>query len=95
MLIECAWCAIRQKDHYLRSKYYALVPRMGKKKALAAVAHKILTACYFILKEKVPYHDLGANYLPQNREEHLLAHYVKKLAKLGYQTELQPIEEVA
>jgi len=94
MLIECAWCAIRQKDHYLRAKYYTLVPRMGKKKALAAVAHKLLIACYHILKHKVAYKDLGPNYLIKNREDKLLKHYLKKLGKLGYQAELQPIEEV-
>lgn len=93
MLIECAWCAVRQKDHYLRTKYYRLVPRMGKKKALAAVAHKLLTACYHILKHKVEYKDLGANYLIKNREDKLLKHYVKKLSTLGYQAELKPIGE--
>lgn len=93
MLIECAWCAIRQKDHYLRTKYYSLVPRMGKKKALAAVAHKMLIACYHILKHKIEYKDLGANYLMRPREDKLLKHYIKKLTKLGYQTELKPLEE--
>jgi transposase len=95
MLIECAWCAIRKKDHYLRAKYYTLVPRMGKKKALAAVAHKILISCYHILKHKIKYKDLGSNYLIKNREDKLLKHYLKKLDKLGYQAELRPLKEIA
>jgi len=47
MMIECAWAAIKTKNTYLRSKYYSLIPRMGKKKALAAIAHKMVIACYF------------------------------------------------
>lgn len=93
MLVECAWCAIRQKDTYLRAKYYSLVPRMGKKKALVSVAHKLLIACYFILKYKVGYKDLGPQYLNQNKKEELLKYYVKKLGKLGYQTELKQTED--
>jgi transposase len=95
MIIECAWCAIRQKDHYLRSKYYKLVPRMGRKKALVAVGHKLLIACYHILKNKVEYKDLGVDYLIKNKEEKLLKHYIKKLTKLGYQARLQPIQVMA
>lgn len=93
MLIECAWSAIRQKDHYLRAKYDSMVKRMGKKKALAAVAHKIRIACYHVLKHKVPYKDLGADYLSQNKEEQLVNHYLKKLGKMGYQAQLKPIQE--
>lgn len=90
MLIECAWCAIRQKDHYLRSKYYSLVPRMGKKKALAAIAHKMLVAAYHIIKDKMEYKELGAHYLNAGKEDKLLKHYLKKLGQLGYSAELQP-----
>lgn len=95
MLIECAWCAIKQKDTYLRAKYYSLIPRMGKKKALAAIAHKMLKACYFILRYKVEYKDLGADYLGKNKKEELLKYYMKRLGKLGYTAELQEIEEAA
>lgn len=92
MLIECAWVAIRKKDHYLRAKYYSLVPRMGKKKALVVVAHKILIACYQILKDKLAYKDLGDNYLGRDKKEQLVKHYVKKLDKLGYRIQLEVIQ---
>lgn len=93
MLIECAWCAIRQKDTYLRAKYYSLIPRMGKKKALAAIAHKMLKACYFILKYKLEYKDLGPEYLSRNKKEELLKYYLKRLGKLGYTADLQPDQQ--
>lgn len=93
MLIECAWCAIRQKDHYLRAKYYSMVPRMGKKKALVAVGHKMLIACYHILKDQVAYKDLGVGYVNAGKEDRLLKHYLKKLNQLGYTAELQPAQK--
>ena len=60
---------------------------MGKKKALVVVAHKILMACYNILKEKVVYRELGAAYLIKDKKESLVKHYIKKLDQLGYQVE--------
>ena len=78
MLIECTWATIRKKDSYLRSKYYKLIPRMGKKKALVAIAHKILKSCYYVLKEQERYKDLGAFYLEKNNKDKLLRHYTKK-----------------
>ena len=51
-LIECAWAATRTKDTYLRAKYYELISRLGKKKALVVIGHKILIMCYHIFKRK-------------------------------------------
>lgn len=89
MMIECAWAAIKTKNTYLRSKYYSLIPRMGKKKALAAIAHKMVIACYFILKDKVPYQELGEEYLNQKKHDKLVKYHVKRLEKLGYKTEIE------
>ena len=90
MLIECTWAAIRKKDSYLRSKYYKLIPRMGKKKALVAIAHKILKSCYYVLKEQERYKDLGAFYLEKNNKDKLLRHYTKKISALGFNVQLNP-----
>ena len=87
MLIECGWAAVKKKDSYLRAKYYSLVPRMGKKQALCAVAHKMVVASYHILKNKVAYKDLGADYLQKNRQDKQIAYYLKRLEKLGYEAE--------
>ena len=62
---------------------------MGKKKALVVVAHKILIACYHILKHKVAYKELGSDYLIKDKKDQLAKHYVKKLDKLGYQVQVE------
>ena len=95
MLIEIAWCAIRKKNSYLRSKYYKLIPRIGKKKALIAIAHKLLKACYYMLKNQEAYKDLGANYLEKSDKTKLANYYRKKITSLGFNVLLNPIENVA
>jgi hypothetical protein len=64
-----------------------LIGRRGKKKALVAVGHKILEACYYVLKEKVPYHELGANYLIEKKRKSRINYLKKQLFELGYDVE--------
>lgn len=61
-LVECARAAIRNKQKLSLLRYQRIAARRGGKRALIAVAHTMLAAIYHILKEKVSYHDLGADY---------------------------------
>jgi transposase len=61
-LYEVAWTISRTKDNYLSAFYHRMVRRRGKKKAITAVAHKVLVIVYHILRTKTPYKDLGADY---------------------------------
>jgi transposase len=89
MLIEFAWSAFRTKDTYLRSKYYSLVGRRGKKMALVALGHKILFICYYILKYRLAYKELGGDYLDQRRKNKITRSYIKRLNHLGYEVILK------
>ena len=44
-----------------------MVGRRGKKKTIIALGHKILIACYHIIKDKVDYKELGADHLDNFR----------------------------
>src|SRR5262249_27988145 len=48
-LVEAALAVTREKDCYFREKYYRLKARRGHKRAVVAVAHKILIAIYYVL----------------------------------------------
>src|SRR5512136_728774 len=89
MLTEFAWVASKTKGTYLRSKYYSLVGRRGKKKALVALGHKILIICYHILKYRRPYKELGADYLDRRRKDKIARSYIKRLNHLGYEVTLE------
>ena len=88
-MVECAWAASKKKDTYLKDKYNSLAGRRGKKKALLAVGHKILTACYYVLKNKEPYKELGASYLDKRKAEKIVRSHVKRLSSLGYEVTLK------
>lgn len=88
ILNQCAWAAIHSKHNFLRAKYYHLVPRIGKKKALLAVMHALLVIIYHVLKERVPYRELGGDYydkLNPRVKERRAKRWVKELERQGYQ----------
>jgi hypothetical protein len=61
------------------------VGRRGKKKALIAVGHKILIAAYYILKDKVKYKELGAEFLQNKKRDKQIKHHLQRLQQLGYE----------
>jgi transposase len=89
VLVQCAWAATRSKhDNYLRAQFFRLRARRGPKKALLAVAASILTVAYYLLRDQVPYRDLGASHfahLDRERSAHRLA---RRIRELGYQVEI-------
>ena len=54
MLIEAAWIAIR-RDTELRAVYQRTLPRSGSKKAIVAVARRLLLRCRRVLLDGRPY----------------------------------------
>lgn len=90
-LVQAAVCASKQKDCYLRDKYWRLKARRGPKRAALAVAHKILVAAYHILKAPlVEYRDLGSSYLDKLAPERTKHNLIKRLEQLGYRVTLEP-----
>lgn len=61
ILCECANAA-RMTKSSLASKYKSLVVRKTHKKAVVALAHKMIRLIYLILTRKVPYHDPQIDY---------------------------------
>jgi transposase len=84
IMVEVAWGAIRKKGSYYREKYYSLRARKGAKKAIVAVAHRIIKAVFHILKFNIPYCELGDAYLIQLNKKSKLQNLQKQAAKMGY-----------
>lgn len=83
-LIQCAQIAKRTKGSFFKAQYERLVVRRGKNRATVAVAHSMLIAVYHMLKDNVPFVDLGENYYSQFNTERKVNHYLKKLEELGW-----------
>jgi hypothetical protein len=56
-LVEAANAAARARGTYLRDKFYRLKARRGYKRAVVAVAHKILVAIYHMFSHRVCYNE--------------------------------------
>jgi transposase len=93
-LIQAAQFCIRT-DTYLAAQYHRLVPRRGTQKATMAVAHSILVIIYHVLKDKVPYQDLGSDYFSRINRTHVERHHIRRLESLGYKVHLEPLEAAA
>lgn len=63
--------------------------RRGSKKARIAVAASILTAIYFVLRDKVPYRDLGHDDFDKADQAKTIARLVRRLNNLGKDVELR------
>jgi transposase len=83
-LVEAANAAARAKGTYLRDKFFRLKARRGYKRAVVAIAHKILVAIYHMLSQQVSYNDLGDLYLDKLNKNHLTRNLVHRLERLGY-----------
>jgi transposase len=90
ILIQAAWSAVRKPDGYLRARFQRLKSRRGPMKAIVATAAKILVAIYAVLRDNVPYADLGAAHLDNIDRARATRRLVSRLAALGYAVDLQP-----
>ena len=57
MLVQVAWAAVHSQETIFRRAYGRWTKRLGKKKALVAVGHKILTLIHVLLSGKVDYRE--------------------------------------
>jgi transposase len=94
-LVQAAWAASRKHDSYLRAQFFRLKSRRGPQKALLAVAASILTAAYQMLKQGVPYRDLGADYFHRRDKAQLTAKMIGRLRDLGFSVTLEPLSHPA
>jgi transposase len=88
LLIQAAWAAIKTKDSYLRAQFLRLRARRGAKKAIVAVAASILTAVYYVIRDRTPYRDLGIQYFTHHDRSHIARRLVARLQNLGYNVQV-------
>jgi transposase len=98
-LTESAKAAVRTKDTYLAAHYAQLRGRRGEPKALGAIRHDLLIAYYYIVKDQVPYRDLGPDWQRKRYSiEHRARRLQRQLEALGFAVTLEqatPAEQAA
>lgn len=89
-LVLCAQGASRAKGSFFSSQYSRLMIRRGKNRAKMAVAHSLLIAIYYIIRDRVPFRDLGEDYYDRFNAESKVNLYIRKLEKLGMAVSITP-----
>lgn len=90
-LIEAAHGASKSKGTFLGAYYRRLVRRMGKKKAIVALAHRILIIVFHMLHDNEPFRELGEQYSTEKERENSKRRALHRLEQLGYEVQLQEV----
>jgi transposase len=82
-LVESAWAATRARRTYLSVQYRRISRRRGSKRAALAIAHRLLVIAYHVLRDEVPFANLGADYFDRLNAAKAMRYHLKRLTELG------------
>ncbi|HVH71554.1 MAG TPA: transposase [Candidatus Dormibacteraeota bacterium] len=90
VLNQAAHAAARKKGSYFQAVFQRLLPRLGYKSAIWAIAHRLCRVLWKILHEGVRFIEQGTESDPklQKRRANRLA---QALRKLGYNVQITPL----
>ncbi|MDX8407602.1 MAG: IS110 family transposase [Mariprofundaceae bacterium] len=86
LLCECAHAASRTASVF-QAKYTSLAIRRGHKRAIIALAHKLLRTCYFMISRGEYYRDTTIDY-EEMAVKRNAPRWIKALKKFGYMPQL-------
>ena len=94
VLNQAAHAAVTKKGSYFQVLFRRLLPRLGYKSAIWAVAHRLCRLVWKILHEGVRFVEQGCEPDPRAKKERarILA---RALRKLGYEVTITPINQLA
>ncbi len=84
VMCQCAWAATRCKNFFLRDWFYKLRARRGTKKALIAVARKLLAIVWHILTTGKAYSEERYEQTKKNEEERRKQKLKAEASRLGF-----------
>lgn len=94
-LVLCAQGASKAKGSFFSAQYSRLMIRRGKNRAKMAVAHSLLIAIYYIIRDRVPFIDLGEDYYNRFNKESKISMYIRKLENLGVSVNVEAAPALA
>ena len=90
-LVQAAWGASMKKNCYLSSQFFRLTKRLGRKKALVAVAHSLLVIIFHVLQRDQTYTELGGDYFDRHHVEQQREYYMRRLQMLGLKVTVEEL----
>ena len=89
MLCEIAWVIAGKRNTYLSAWYWRIKQKKGAKKAIVALARKLLVIIYTMLKQGTLFDESCFETRRKNCEQKQLSRYIRELEKHGYHVEAQ------
>jgi transposase len=83
-LKDAAMAALRTNDSYLQALYRRKKAQLGHGRALGAVKHSIIVACWHMLTTGELYADLGGDYFARRDPERQTRRLLTQLERLGH-----------
>lgn len=94
-LVQAAHAAVRVKERALAHFYRRIAARRGAKKAIIAVAHKLLLIGYTLLRKREHYLEPDRTEREAQHREQLARQLQRRLARLGYTIQIEPTTAAA
>ena len=94
-LVQAAWGASLKKNCYLSSQFFRLSKRLGRKKALVAVAHSLLVIIFHVLQNDQTYTELGGDYFDRQHVGQQREYYLRRLQMLGLKVTVEELSVAA
>jgi transposase len=94
-LTQAAWAVSHTKQTYLAAQYHRLARRMGRKKALVAVAHSLLVIVYHVLDRRADYRELGGDYFDRQQHQTQQQRLIKRLERMGLRVTVEALPSAA
>jgi transposase len=90
-LVQAAWAAARinRKRNFFTTFFYRISSRAGMKKAALAVAHRMLTIVYSMIRDGSSYRENGADYFDRLHPERTKNKLTARLERLGFLVHLE------
>jgi transposase len=91
-MTEAAWAAARTTSTALRAAYDRIARRRGRKRALLALAHRLLVVVDHVLNTGCTDTEFGAHYLDRRCHEAHTRYFFRRRRELGYEATLRPLD---
>lgn len=83
MLVQCAWSGSRTKESEFQYRYQKLSPRIQHKRAIVAVAHKLLTAVYHVLPTGTKYEAPNGSEKETTEVRRIIRHHKRRIRNVS------------
>jgi transposase len=88
ILNQSAWCASRTNNCFLQALFFRIARRRGEKKATIAVAHRILTIIWKMIRDGAVYEERGGDFFDRLNPQRTARKLTRRLERIGFQVTL-------